>query len=78
MKIKNGQLKPGYNVQTDTENQFVVGFSIHPYAADTSCLKEHLEGVKKAWDTMPKRSLRMLGTAVREIQKYNNRGNGKN
>ena len=27
--MKNGQLKPGYNVQIGTENQFVVGFSVH-------------------------------------------------
>ena len=45
--MKNGQLKPGYNVQIGTENQFVVGYSIHQSAGDTSCLKEHLEELKK-------------------------------
>ncbi|ODA42951.1 Mobile element protein [Desulfosporosinus sp. BG] len=51
--MKNGQLKPGYNVQIGTENQFVVGYSIHRSAGDTSCMKEHLEGVKKRtrWQT---------------------------
>jgi transposase len=39
----NGQLKPGYNIQMGTENQFVVGYSIHQRSGDTSCLKEHLE-----------------------------------
>lgn len=44
--MKNGQLKPGYNVQIGTENQFVVGFSVHQDAGDTSCMKEHLEELK--------------------------------
>lgn len=45
--MKNGQLKPGYNVQVGTENQFIVGFSVHQEAGDTSCMKEHLEELKK-------------------------------
>lgn len=45
--MKNGQLKPGYNVQIGTENQFVVGYSIHQSAGDTSCMKEHLEELKE-------------------------------
>lgn len=39
----NGQLKAGYNVQIGTQNQFVVGYTIHRRAGDTSCLKEHLD-----------------------------------
>ncbi len=39
--MKNGQLKPGYNVQMGTKDQFIVG--IHQNPGDTSCLKEHLE-----------------------------------
>ncbi len=38
-----------FGLQTGTKNQFVVIFIIHPYAADTSCLKEHMEGVKETW-----------------------------
>ena len=45
--MQNGQLKPGYNVQIGTENQFVVGYSIHQSAGDTSCMKDHLEALKK-------------------------------
>ena len=44
--MRNGQLKPGYNVQMGTENQFVVGFSIHQRAGDTSCLKEHMDQLR--------------------------------
>jgi transposase len=43
----NGQLKPGYNVQIGTENQFITGFSIHQRPGDTSTLKEHMEKLEK-------------------------------
>jgi Transposase DDE domain len=45
--MKNGQLKPGYNVQTETEGQFIIGYSLHQRAGDTRCLIEHLEHVKQ-------------------------------
>lgn len=45
--MRNGQLKPGYNVQIGTEDQFVVGYSVHQDAGDTSCMKEHLEELKQ-------------------------------
>lgn len=51
--MKNGQLKPGYNVQIGTENQFVTGFSIHQRPGDTSCMKEHLEAVKRQQGSYP-------------------------
>lgn len=68
--MKNGQLKPGYNVQIGTENQFIVGFSIHPKAGDTSCLKEHLEEIKKAYGTMPKKVIADAGYGSEENYEY--------
>lgn len=41
----NGQLKPAYNVQMGTENQFITGYSIHQNAADTVCTKDHIKGL---------------------------------
>ena len=38
--------KPAYNIQTGTEGQFVVGFSLHQRSGDTTCLIPHQEGVK--------------------------------
>jgi transposase len=38
--------RPAYNVQTGTEGQFVVGFSLHQRAGDTACLIPHLEGLR--------------------------------
>jgi transposase len=40
--MKNGQLKPAYNLQLSTNNQFVVNYSLHPNPNDTLTLKPHL------------------------------------
>jgi transposase len=45
--MQNGQLKAGYNIQTGTEDQFVVGFSIHQRPGDPGCLIPHLEETKQ-------------------------------
>lgn len=41
--MKNGQLKPGYNVQLSTSDQFIVCYSIHPQSNDYNTLPEHLK-----------------------------------
>jgi len=51
--MKNGQLKPGYNVQMGTENQFVTGYSIHQHPDDTRCMKEHLKQLKELHGRLP-------------------------
>jgi hypothetical protein len=51
--MRNGQLKPGYNVQMGTENQYVTGFSIHRRPSDTSCMKDHLKGLKHRMGKLP-------------------------
>lgn len=40
--MKNGQLKPGYNVQISTSNQFIVNYTIHSDTTDTNTLKAHV------------------------------------
>ena len=45
--LRNSQAKAAYNVQMGTENQFVVGYSVHQRPADTGCLIPHLEGVRE-------------------------------
>jgi len=44
--MHNGQLKAGYNIQMGTENQFILGYSIHQRAGDPGCLKPHLEKLR--------------------------------
>ncbi len=52
--MRNGQLKPGYNLQMGTEGQFVVGFSVHQRPGDPGCLVPHLQGVKGQLGRLPK------------------------
>jgi transposase len=41
--LQNGQLKPAFNAQISTENQFVTQYSIHHTAGDTTTLISHLQ-----------------------------------
>ena len=54
--MRNGQLKAGYNVQIGTENQFVVGYSLHQNANDGSCLIAHFEALKELSRRLPERA----------------------
>ena len=38
----NGQLKPAYNVQVSTNNQYIADYSIHQKTTDTNTLAAHL------------------------------------
>lgn len=42
----NGQLKPGYNIQVGTENNFVVGYDVFPNSTDTRTFITHLKNVQ--------------------------------
>lgn len=68
--MRNGQLKPGYNVQTGTENQFVTGYSIHRRPGDTSCMKEHLEGLKRQMGKLPRTITADAGYGSEENYEY--------
>lgn len=50
-----GELRPAYNVQIGTENQFVVGFSVHQLGSDSACLIPHMEDVKGQVAELPDR-----------------------
>jgi transposase len=51
--MKNGQLKPGYNVQISTNNQYIASYSLHQNATDTSTLIPHLQQHIKALKQKP-------------------------
>ena len=40
--MRNGQLKPAYNLQISTNKQFILHYSIHPNPTDTKTLESHL------------------------------------
>jgi len=52
--------KPAYNIQTGTEGQFVVGFSLHQRSGDTNCLIPHLEGIKANLNAIARRKPDLL------------------
>src|SRR5690606_28368119 len=68
--MRNGQLKPGYNVQVGTENQFIVGYSLHQRPTDTRCLIPHLEKVKETLGNMPKTIIADAGYGSEENYAY--------
>lgn len=53
--MKNGQLKPGYNVQISTHNQFIVNYSHHQNPTDTTTLPSHLEQFEKLYGQLPQK-----------------------
>lgn len=52
--MRNGQLKPAYNLQLSTHGQFVVNYSIHPNPNDTLTLKPHLELYRDRYGFYPR------------------------
>ena len=49
----NGQLKPGYNLQISTENQYIIGYTIHQTTNDTTTLQAHIESLNDNLGKMP-------------------------
>jgi transposase len=52
--MKNGQLKPGYNIQISTSNQCIVNYTIHPNPTDTRTLESHIIQHEKSYGKSPK------------------------
>jgi transposase len=52
--MKNGQLKPAYNVQISTSNQFIVNYTIHPNPTDTTTFPSHLAQHEASFGRAPK------------------------
>jgi hypothetical protein len=40
--MQNGQLKPGYNLQASTNNQYLTNYTLAQTTADTTTLKDHV------------------------------------
>ncbi|MEK5230426.1 IS1182 family transposase [Lysinibacillus sp. FSL K6-0232] len=68
--MKNGQLKPGYNVQMATENQFILYYSIHQRPTDTRCFIPHLEKLAASTLPMPKTVIADAGYGSEENYLY--------
>jgi transposase len=49
----NGQLKPGYNWQISTQNQYILDYTIHQDLADTSTLTAHVDSLLETLGDTP-------------------------
>jgi hypothetical protein len=68
--MRNGQLKPGYNVQIGTENGFVLGYDIFANPTDTRTLKPHLENMRRRLGRLPARLIADAGYGSEENYAY--------
>lgn len=51
--MQNGQLKPAYNLQCSSNEQFILHYSLHQNPGDTLTLIPHLEGFEQSYGQMP-------------------------
>jgi len=51
--MRNGQLKPAYNLQLSTENNFITNYSLHCRPGDTATYKSHLESYNDKYGHYP-------------------------
>lgn len=51
--MNNGHLKAAYNWQISTNNQFIVNYTVHQTAGDTTTLIPHLENYFELYGEMP-------------------------
>src|SRR5574338_174442 len=51
--MRNGQLKPAYNVQISTNNQYIASYNIHQKTNDTNTLKSHISQHIKEYKVKP-------------------------
>jgi transposase len=62
--------KPAYNFQLGTEGQFIVGYSLHQRAGDTSCFVPHLEELQHKLERMPENIIADAGYGSEENYAY--------
>ena len=68
--MRNGQLKPAYNVQISTNDQFITNYSLHQTTSDTTTYIEHLEQYKSLYGLYPKESIADAGYGSEENYLY--------
>ena len=68
--MQNGQLKAAYNVQISTADQYIVDYSIHPNATDTTTLPKHIEQHKAAYNQYPETLTTDAGYGSEENYQY--------
>ena len=68
--MKNGQLKPGYNIQVGSCNGFVVNWSTHQNRNDNGTLIPHYERYKRFFNKLPASTTADSGYGNQENYEY--------
>lgn len=68
--MKNGQLKPAYNEQIGTENQFIVHYDFFPNPTDTLTFIPFMEGFKQNYEQLPDKVCADSGYGSEENYEY--------
>ena len=76
--MRNGQLKPGYNVQVGTCNELITTWSIHQNRSDNGTLIPHLERHIRITGKVPKKLCADSGYGNQENYEYLKKKNIKN
>lgn len=66
----NGQLKPGYNVQISTENQFITNFGIYQRPTDTLTMISYLESFRTRYGMQSEEIVADSGYGSEENYEY--------
>jgi hypothetical protein len=73
----NFQLKPGYNWLISTENQYILGYTIHQTTNDTTTLQSHMESLKESLGKMPDTLVADAGYGSEENYEYLENNDGE-
>jgi hypothetical protein len=68
--MKNGQLKPAYNLQAGTENQFVTHFEFFPNPTDFLTFIPFNDGFEERYDKLPETEVADAGYGSEENYEY--------
>ncbi len=68
--MRNGQLKPAYNLQIGTENQFITHYDLFPNPTDTLTLIPFMNGFKKSYKQLPEKLCADSGYGSEENYTY--------
>lgn len=68
--MRNGQLKPGYNLQISTSNQYILHYSLHQTTTDTTTLTGHLKEFKELYGLLPEELTADAGYGSEENYHY--------
>ena len=71
----NGQLKPAYNLQISTQDQYILGYTLHQSTTDFKTLKPHIESVRDTLGQLPERYVADAGYGSEENYEYLEKNN---